>query len=216
MRILGLDAALGACSAALLEDEAVLAAESVVAARGHAALLPPRAAAVLGAAEGRLDLVAVTIGPGGFTGIRAALALAHGIALGRGAEICGVTLREALAEALPAAPGAALWVAIAQPGACVFLERAGASGGFSLATLPETGGPVVLAGDAARTVMERLMARGDEARLATERLPSARLAALAAWRRWQAGLLPRPALPFYAAPPATRLGPASRPPPARA
>ena len=48
-----------------------------------------------------LDLVAVTVGPGSFTGIRAALALAHGLALAAGVPVIGVTVGEALADALP-------------------------------------------------------------------------------------------------------------------
>lgn len=213
MHVLGLDAALGACSAALLDDETVLAVETTAAARGHSALLPPLAAAVLDSLTGRLDLVAVTIGPGGFTGLRAALALAHGIALGRGAEICGVTLGEALGAALPDGFEAALWVAIAQPDQRVFLEREGGGEIFDLAMLPEAAGRVVLAGDAAERVMACLAARGDDARLAAERLPSGRLAGLAAYRRRRAGLPLRPAMPFYAGVPRTRLGPAPRPPP---
>ena len=49
----------------------------------------------------RLDLIAVTVGPGSFTGIRAGLALAHGIALAAGVPIVGVTVGEALADSLP-------------------------------------------------------------------------------------------------------------------
>ena len=48
-----------------------------------------------------LDAVAAVVGPGGFTGIRAALALAEGIGLGAGIPVIGVTTGEALAAAVP-------------------------------------------------------------------------------------------------------------------
>ncbi len=100
-RVLALDAALARCSAAVVADGIVLAQRSHDAARGHAALLPGLVRAVLDEAEGRLDFVAVTVGPGSFTGIRAGVALAHGIALGLGIPVVAVSVGEALAAALP-------------------------------------------------------------------------------------------------------------------
>ena len=57
-----------------------------------------------------LDLIAVTVGPGSFTGIRAGLALAHGIGLAAAVPVIGVTTGEALAHAVsPVLAGRALW-----------------------------------------------------------------------------------------------------------
>src|SRR5215210_3345912 len=98
--ILALDASLSRCSAAVQGDGRVLSHRARDGDRGHAAALPPMAAAVLAEAGLRaadLDAVAAVVGPGGFTGLRAALALAHGIALGAGLPVIGVTTGEALA-----------------------------------------------------------------------------------------------------------------------
>ena len=86
MRVLALDAALWRCSVGLVLDGRLVASRLGDAGHGAAAELPDMTAAVLAEvalAASSLDLVAVTVGPGSFTGMRAALSLAHGIALGR-------------------------------------------------------------------------------------------------------------------------------------
>ena len=104
MRILAIDGALARCSAAVLADGAVLAADGEDVARGHPSLLPSMAGRVLdraGVAATTLDAIAVGVGPGGFTGLRAAIALAQGFGLGVGCPVIGVTSGEALVAALP-------------------------------------------------------------------------------------------------------------------
>jgi tRNA threonylcarbamoyladenosine biosynthesis protein TsaB len=53
-----------------------------------------------GLGYGDLDLLAVNRGPGSFTGIRSAVALARGLALAAGLPVLGVTSHEALARGL--------------------------------------------------------------------------------------------------------------------
>ncbi|MBV8704593.1 MAG: tRNA (adenosine(37)-N6)-threonylcarbamoyltransferase complex dimerization subunit type 1 TsaB [Acetobacteraceae bacterium] len=207
MLALTLDAALARVSAAVLDDERVLAEDARDTARG-AGSLAGMAEAVLaeaGLSATALDLVAVTLGPGSFTGIRAALALAHGIGLAAGVAVVGVTAPEALAAMRPAPPGRQLWVAIDSRRGRVFLDRGGDTLAVALDDLPMPRGPLAVAGDAAQEIAARLVARGADVLVAPQRLPEPRGIARAARDRLMGALPPRPAQPFYVDPPETRL-----------
>ena len=100
--LLALETAGSGCSAAILRGGETLAAEARPMRHGHAeALLPmiDRVANAAGVEPGELALVAAATGPGGFTGIRAGLAAARGIALAAGARLVGVTSFAAVAAA---------------------------------------------------------------------------------------------------------------------
>lgn len=102
MKILAVDTALGACSAAVLEDEHVRAHELVVIERGHAEALAPMVQALMGRAKLRfadLDRLAVTTGPGTFTGQRVGLAFMRGLRLALKRPLIGVTTLETMAAA---------------------------------------------------------------------------------------------------------------------
>jgi tRNA threonylcarbamoyladenosine biosynthesis protein TsaB len=86
MRVLAIDTALAACSAAVLDTEygGILASESVPMVRGHAEALLPMLKRVMDKAELKfpdIDRIAVTTGPGSFTGLRVGIAAARGLAL---------------------------------------------------------------------------------------------------------------------------------------
>ncbi len=218
MRILALDAALAQCTAAIVADQQALAVRRESATRGHAALLPVMVEAVLeegGLRATDLDLVAVTVGPGSFTGIRAGLALAHGIGRAAGIEVVGVTVGEALADSLPFLGGRQLWATIDSRRGRIFLERDGAVTSESLDALPATTGRIAIAGDAAPTVAAWLAARDIDVMLTDARMPLARHIAVVAERRFAGALPPLTAQPLYVDPPEARL-PAGglRPPPA--
>jgi tRNA threonylcarbamoyladenosine biosynthesis protein TsaB len=97
--VLALDSAGAGCSAVVAAGEKVLAAERCTTERGQAEKLLPMVDAAIrksGLCRSALDIVATTIGPGSFTGIRVGLAAARGIALATGARAVGVTAFEAV------------------------------------------------------------------------------------------------------------------------
>ncbi|HXY59651.1 MAG TPA: tRNA (adenosine(37)-N6)-threonylcarbamoyltransferase complex dimerization subunit type 1 TsaB [Methylocystis sp.] len=102
MRLLAIDTALPAVSACVLDSHEIepLALESRPMERGHAEAIGPLIQRVVGAVDGgfaSLDRVAVTVGPGSFTGVRIGLAAAQAIALARRIELVGVSTLSALA-----------------------------------------------------------------------------------------------------------------------
>ncbi|HTI80861.1 MAG TPA: tRNA (adenosine(37)-N6)-threonylcarbamoyltransferase complex dimerization subunit type 1 TsaB [Acetobacteraceae bacterium] len=208
MRILTLDAALARCGAAIVIDQQMVALRQEKASQGHAALLPVMAEAVLGDAALRaadLDLVAVTVGPGSFTGIRAGLALAHGIGRAAGIPVIGVTVGEALADSLPFIGARELWSVTDSRRGRIFLERAGTAIALSLADLPRTTSKVAVAGDAAPAVAAWLAARDVDVMLTDARLPMARHIAVVAEHRHAGRLPPLEAQPLYVDPPEAKL-----------
>lgn len=202
--VLALDAALSGCSAGVVGPDGVLAERRAVGARGQVAALPAMARAVLsqvGIAPAQLTMVGVTIGPGSFTGIRAALSFAHGVAISAKLPLVGVTVGEALA--VPD-HGREQWVAVDTRRGRVFLDRGRGVTTVSLDMLPNPSGPVSLAGDAAIAVASRLAARGADVLLLPGRMPTPAGVAMAARCRVSMGLEPRPVQPLYVDPPDAR------------
>ncbi|MGP9813241.1 tRNA (adenosine(37)-N6)-threonylcarbamoyltransferase complex dimerization subunit type 1 TsaB [Rhodopseudomonas sp. NSM] len=105
MLILAIDTALDACAAAVLDTGAnrLLARESQPMQRGHAEALMPLLGRVMqssGIGFADLDRIAVTTGPGSFTGLRVGLSAARGIALAADKPIVGLTTLSAFAAPL--------------------------------------------------------------------------------------------------------------------
>jgi tRNA threonylcarbamoyladenosine biosynthesis protein TsaB len=102
MLILAIDTALDACSACVLDSRAskLIAQESQPMKRGHAEALMPLIARVIeqsGIGFKALDRIAVTTGPGSFTGLRVGLSAARGIALAANKPVVGLTTLTAYA-----------------------------------------------------------------------------------------------------------------------
>jgi len=200
MKILAFDSSGGACSAAVLSGERLLAEESAPMLRGQAEHLVPMIARVMSAAGfsfGGLDLIAVTLGPGAFTGVRIGIATAQGLALATGLPALGLDSFEAVAAAVPAAltKGRSLLVAIESRREELYLKafdhRREPLGGGALAPAERwreiaPQGPLALAGDGAArlaAVLERPDATTAPGPGTVDAVTLARLAA----ERWQAG-----------------------------
>jgi tRNA threonylcarbamoyladenosine biosynthesis protein TsaB len=105
MLILAIDTALDACAAGVLDTVSarLIAQESQAMKRGHAEALMPLIARVIeqsGIAFAALDRIAVTTGPGSFTGLRVGLSAARGIALAANKPVVGLTTLTAYAAPL--------------------------------------------------------------------------------------------------------------------
>jgi tRNA threonylcarbamoyladenosine biosynthesis protein TsaB len=226
MRVLALDTALAACSVALLDGERVLAGERRIVGRGQAELLMPMLARVMVAAGigyGELDMIAVTVGPGTFTGIRIGLAAARGLALAAGKPLAGVTSLAALAAAVPPAAraGRTLLAAIDARRGDVYAQAFDAGlmalappaliAAADLAAAPPAG-PLLMVGSGAPLVAR---AGGDPGRFALAAAPDDPDAAIVGRLALAAGLPPAgapPPPPLYLQDPNLKLpgGPASR------
>ncbi len=95
MILLAIDTALASCSACVYDSaqNRILADERELMERGHAEALPPMVARVMAAAGisyGDLNRIAVSTGPGTFTGIRIGLSFARALGLALNIKVLGI------------------------------------------------------------------------------------------------------------------------------
>ncbi len=220
MNVLAFDCSMQACSAAVVADDRLLARRSLGMARGQAEALMPMVLAVLaeaGLGWPDIGLVAVTVGPGTFTGLRIGLAAARGMALAGNLPVAGVTTADAIAHSVPESErrGRTLVVAIDGKRADLFAQPFGPDLtplGPPAALMPEAAarlaaGPLVVAGDAASRIAA---IRPDAVMSSVQGPPDPEVIARLAAHHHAAGRGLPPA-PLYLRPPDVTL--ADRPPP---
>jgi tRNA threonylcarbamoyladenosine biosynthesis protein TsaB len=221
VKVLAFDCAGRRCAVGVAIDGRIAAERVAAMERGQAEALLPMIGDVLGAAGLRfaaLDLIAVTIGPGSFTGLRIGLAAARGLALASGLPCIGVTSLAAVAAGVAPAQrgGRPLVVALDTKRAELFLQCFAPDGpeiGAAMMVAPDLAegalppGPLLLAGDAASRLAPWLGAR---ARVG-ERLDLPRPGDIArlALQAWRPGEPTEPPRPLYLRAPDTSLPRAS-------
>lgn len=216
MKWLLLDTALDDCLAAIADGDAILTEQRGLGGKGHAErLLPTIEAARLAAGLElkQLEAIAVTIGPGSFTGIRTALSVARGLSLALRKPLWGVTTTEALGLQAAEAGRATVAAIDARRGEVYLQAFAASNAGLGPALWPACilpleqaeeilpTGPLTLVGSGAallRQQPERSIAAGPLQ-------PTARALLQAVMRtagNWQPGdALPVPPKPLYIRPP---------------
>jgi len=218
MLILAIDTALDACSAGVLDTDAatMIAQESEPMKRGHAEALMPLIARVVkqaGIAFADLDRIAVTTGPGSFTGLRVGLSAARGFALAANRPVVGLTTLTAYAAPIVSRNGEQPVIsAIDARHDHVYFQAV--SGDGSPLILPRVA-PIEQALEASRFGAPHLV--GNAARLLAERWPAdapppfavdAQPAPDIAWVAWLgAAVSPdaAPARPYYLRAPDAKL-----------
>ncbi|MEX2642252.1 MAG: tRNA (adenosine(37)-N6)-threonylcarbamoyltransferase complex dimerization subunit type 1 TsaB [Acetobacterales bacterium] len=224
-RVLAIDSTTGACSAAVTVDGRLAGRWRREGAQGHAEVLMPgiaEAMAAAGAGFADLDLLAVTVGPGSFTGLRVGLAAVRGLALALGVPVVGVSTFEAVAAGASDVAARSRCILVDSRRGDVFLQCFGPAGHLSgplaepVVAAPESvpdllpPGPLWIGGDGVAVLRAAGIdpaARGDA--VLSDAGPDAVAVAAVGVARHLGMLPPLPMRPLYIRPPAAKL-PAAR------
>jgi tRNA threonylcarbamoyl adenosine modification protein YeaZ len=210
------------CSAAVARGDRILAAASQPQRHGHGEVLIAMLDRIMtkaGLMPHQLNIIAAAIGPGGFTGIRAGLAAAEGIALATGARLIGVTGFQAVAQAVRRACAdsqrdANLLVALDSRRDDLYVQLFAADMATPLAlpraVLPDVlseyvgatcrGAPLLVAGDAAEAAAAALHGQVD-VKIIPDSSPNAVGLAAAALEAARSALAAEPVRALYLRPP---------------
>ena len=194
--VLGFDCCFESCSVALFDGGRIIVSAFEPMPRGQAERLPLMTAEVLAAAGAgaAISRIAVTTGPGSFTGVRIGLSFARAFALARGVPCIGMSSLEvvALAEGADGVRAAVFPAAQGIYGAAykngeVLIPPSLLSVEDFIAALPD--GPVILSGGAAESLKAEL---GERAFASRTLLPDARDLARLAFARAPGDAPPQP------------------------
>jgi tRNA threonylcarbamoyl adenosine modification protein YeaZ len=179
-RILAIDTALGACSVCISAAGGgpPLAVEREEMTKGHAEALMPMVQRVVAATDGgfaAISRVAVSIGPGSFTGLRIGIAAARAIGLAAGVPVVGLsTLAAYAAPLIQPDDSSIIAVAIDARNGQIYFQSF-APGGRTLVSARVIGlreaargigaGPVRLAGSGATALAVEALSLGLKARI---------------------------------------------------
>lgn len=223
MKILAFDTAASACSAAIWRDGRLAAHRYERMERGQSEALIPMVMATLadaGESLAVLDLIAVTVGPGAFTGLRIGLAAAKGFSLATGIPCLGVSTFEAVAHAVPQQEreSARLLVVLETKREDVYAQAFDAAlhpltapAAVTLEALadfmrPHAKSRLLIAGDAAARTLAALGAEGSRLEpVGGAGVPDARHVAAIAAVRFRPDMQLPPLAPLYLRPPEARL-----------
>ena len=204
--VLAFDTATRGCSVALWHAGKIIGSAAREMERGQSEALMPMIMVVLketGKNFDDLDALAVTIGPGAFTGLRIGLAAARGMALASNVPVFGVTTLEAVAGAISEQDrkDKAILVALDSKREDHYVQLFSAT--LSPLGDPQTSLPeklshlnlpeeILIVGDAAPSAAEALGDRNVAVHMsAASGLPNAEVIAALAAARWQEGERPQ-------------------------
>jgi tRNA threonylcarbamoyladenosine biosynthesis protein TsaB len=219
MNILAVDTSLGACSVAILAGDKVLAHSLELMERGHAEALAPmveQAVKDAGVGCAAFNRLAVTVGPGTFTGQRVGLAFMRGMRLALERPLIGITSLEAMAHQAMAETGLAHAATVhdARDGAFYFqlcgrdaLDSPPVLIGLAdvAARIAQIGETVALAGAASARLLESASVKRQRIVLSTVVVPDALWVARLGASRPATTEVPKPL--YLRAPAAERPGP---------
>jgi tRNA threonylcarbamoyladenosine biosynthesis protein TsaB len=225
LRILALDTATTGCSVSVCRGNEVLVHDGREMSRGQAEVLLPMAVEALrqaGLTPQDLDAIAITRGPGAFTGLRIGLAAARGLALALGIPCIGVTTLEALAHGVSSQDrhDKTILAAVESKREDLYVQTFDdalnplseplSADGPGLAALVSTAGAILVVGDGGLRAIDMLKGEGIEALMSTAAaLPDTRIVAALAATRFDAHIkaLPNvlPPAPLYLRPPDAKM-----------
>ncbi|MBC8267850.1 MAG: tRNA (adenosine(37)-N6)-threonylcarbamoyltransferase complex dimerization subunit type 1 TsaB [Rhodospirillaceae bacterium] len=217
-----MDTSTSACSVALWCDGAIVSYRLSEMSRGQAEALAPMIAAVLdeaGLNASALDLLAVTVGPGAFTGLRIGLATARALALAADVPCLGLSTTEVIAQGVDenAWPDGCLLVALDSKRSDIYVQmfsKPGQAAGEPQAIEPEklgqwlgdVSGHIGVVGDAGAVALVALSEKANDVfAVDASGVPDARAVAALAAQRWNVGDPTPSPTPLYLRPPDAKL-----------